>query len=159
MQGVTLVELLTVVAIIAVAITLAAPSFSQVSASNSSRRIAFDLYTALVLARSEAIKRNLSVTIEPADDDWAAGWMICPTAGCAMVGGQEAPIATFGGVKGISVEGPESIQFGRSGRASWDGDDALFVIKPTADSSLDERCVGLDPSGRPYLEKKPSCSS
>ncbi|MGE5154550.1 MAG: Tfp pilus assembly protein FimT/FimU, partial [Bdellovibrio bacteriovorus] len=46
-HGFTLVELLTVVAIIAVAITLAAPSFSQVSASNSSRRIAFDLYTAL----------------------------------------------------------------------------------------------------------------
>ena len=148
-DGFTLIELLTVVSILAISLTLAAPSFTEVIAAQSCRRSAMDLYTTLVLARNEAIKRNQIVTISPKDGGWAAGWTVTD-AGAVSV-------ADYGPLNGIAIAGPDSIQFGRSGRVVGGAAPSL-VVSTTRSESVDERCLGVDLSGRPHLEKKPSCS-
>ena len=137
-------------AIVAISLTLAVPSFSSVVANQSVRTVAWDLYASIVLARSEAIKRNQTVTLAAKNGGWAAGWTVSTPA---------AEIAVYGPARGVEVgNGPDAIQFGRSGRVIGNTSPS-FVISATAVESVDERCLGLDLSGRPYLEKKPLCSS
>ena len=148
--GFTLIELLTVLAVIAISLTLAVPSFSSVVANQSVRTVAWNLYTTMVLARNEAIKRNKTVTLSPKGDGWEAGWTITDSA--------DVTIADFGPVNKVDVKGPGSVLFGRSGRPTWSDGEPPFEISAAEIASIDERCLGLDLSGRPYLEKKPSCS-
>jgi prepilin-type N-terminal cleavage/methylation domain-containing protein len=65
-RGFTLIELLTVVAITAILSAMAAPAFKGLLAGQRVRATSTDLYAALVLARSEAIKRDTQVTLQPA---------------------------------------------------------------------------------------------
>lgn len=57
-SGFTLVELMVVVAVLAVLQTLAAPAFSGLVSSMRLSTAANSLFSSLLLARSEAIKRN-----------------------------------------------------------------------------------------------------
>ena len=84
-RGVTLIELCTALAILAILIGLAAPSFAQLQ-QNATRRAAMDdFWHAIFLARSEAIKRNSVVSLCKSSDgtnctnaspDWAGGWLV-----------------------------------------------------------------------------------
>jgi type IV fimbrial biogenesis protein FimT len=87
-RGFTLIELMVTIAILAILITLAAPSFSNVIRSNRVASQTNALVTALNTARSEASKRGLPVTVCAAKDaafsacsgdaaDWQKfGWMV-----------------------------------------------------------------------------------
>ena len=57
-RGFTLVELVTVIAIIAVIATIAMPDLSNLLVNQRLRGAATDLMSSLIVARSEAIKRN-----------------------------------------------------------------------------------------------------
>lgn len=73
-KGFTLIELMITVAVLAVLVTLAAPSFSEIIASQRIRAAASSLYDTVLLARSEAIKRNTKITVQPNSSDFAKGW-------------------------------------------------------------------------------------
>ncbi|WP_417660587.1 GspH/FimT family pseudopilin [Pseudomonas sp.] len=84
-KGFTLIELMVTVAVLAIVITVAAPSFSNLLADNRASALANELQGALQLARSEAIKRRQNVTVcrsNAAQDDcadgtnWANGWLV-----------------------------------------------------------------------------------
>ncbi len=82
--GSTLLEMLVTLTLLAVLTAAAAPSFSGLLQSNLAAAHAEALMTSLTLARSEAIKRNLRVTLCKSDDgascttegDWAQGWLV-----------------------------------------------------------------------------------
>ncbi len=87
-RGFTLVELLVVLAVGSILLTIAFPGYAFLV--NGSRQVAItnDLVTALHLARSEAIKRGIRVTVcktgdamalTPACDtaaNWQQGWLV-----------------------------------------------------------------------------------
>lgn len=70
-RGLTLVELLVCVAIIALGATLAAPDISAMVANYKVRGAAENLLNGLGYARSEAIRRNSPVTFSLAPTGWA----------------------------------------------------------------------------------------
>ena len=75
--GFTLIELLVVITVTATMLSLAIPSFRNFIGSQRVKAVSYDLTTSLVLARSEAVKRNADVTVAPAAaSDWTQGWSV-----------------------------------------------------------------------------------
>ena len=66
--GVTLIELMVTIAVLAVLVTLAVPSFAGIINSNRLATAANELATSLQLARMEAIRRNAPVTMCASSD-------------------------------------------------------------------------------------------
>src|SRR3970040_2076707 len=75
-RGFTLIEVMGAVALVAILTSLAGSSFVRLIADQRAKAAATDLFTALNVARSEAIKHNLNVTLQPKSGDWAHGWVI-----------------------------------------------------------------------------------
>lgn len=82
--GITLVELLVAIALIGVVLTIAAPNFRTFLLNTRLTSQTNELVLALAYARSEAVKRNLHVTVCSrasntacaASNIWDAGWMV-----------------------------------------------------------------------------------
>jgi type IV fimbrial biogenesis protein FimT len=80
----TMIELMTVLALIAILAAMAAPSFNEIIKSNRLTSQVNDFIAAINLARSEAIKRNQNVilcrsadgTSCAASGGWEQGWMV-----------------------------------------------------------------------------------
>lgn len=84
-RGFSVVELVVTLAVAAVLLAAAIPSFQSVIRSNRMSSQANELLTAFTLARSEAVKRNGTIAVCSADTstspptcgtDWAAGTMV-----------------------------------------------------------------------------------
>lgn len=84
--GFTLIELMVTIAVAAVLLTLAAPSFMDTIRRNSATTQANELLAALHVARSEAVMRGREVAICPRASqasnscggatDWINGWVV-----------------------------------------------------------------------------------
>jgi len=75
-KGFTLIETLTAVAVLAIVLSLAVPSFAEITAVNRTATQTNEFVSMLALARSEAIKRGGQVTVLPAAANWEAGWRV-----------------------------------------------------------------------------------
>lgn len=74
--GFTLIELLVTMAILAVLLSVAVPSFITFQRNSELRGAANDILAGMMFARSEAMKRNANVFMVATDGDWAKGWTI-----------------------------------------------------------------------------------
>jgi type IV fimbrial biogenesis protein FimT len=82
--GFTLIELMVTLAVAAIALGIAIPSFNQTMRNNSSNALGNEFSTALNYARSEAIKRAKRVSICAssngtsclAANNWKQGWLV-----------------------------------------------------------------------------------
>ena len=82
-HGFTLPELLTAVAIVAILAGIAIPTLRQFSANSRTTAANNSLVSALALARSEALRRSMPVTVCASNDsatcagstDWSIGWI------------------------------------------------------------------------------------
>jgi len=83
-HGLTLIELMVTLAVFAIITVLAFPGFRLYQQNSNRVSQINDLVAAFNLARSEAVKRNLSVAVCPSVDqatcsganDWTTGWII-----------------------------------------------------------------------------------
>ena len=75
-KGFTLVELMITIAIAAILLGVAVPSFTNLISSNRLSTQANELITALNLARSEAVKRGQQVVIRKTGAEWENGWQL-----------------------------------------------------------------------------------
>jgi len=151
-RGFTLIELLVVISLLAIMAALAAPSMSQLIAGQRVRAFATDLHLVLVMARTEAIKRNASVTLAPVGGDWNAGWTVADPAGGAT------PLDSHGPSANVSVTSAVTqVVFGSTGRATIApaGGASTFIFTSPTTSKV--RCVSIDSTGRPYVKEAATC--
>jgi len=142
-RGFTLPELLMVVTIIGIIAAYAVPSFNNMMVNERIKGASFEVAAALTLARSEAIKRNGSVTITPTSGTtaWAGGWTT--TAADASV------ITTQGAYpSSIVITGPTSIVYNRSGRSS-SSTTVTLQVGPATGTAVSPRCISVALTGQP----------
>lgn len=142
-RGFTLVELLIAVALLAILAGIALPFYQDIIAEQRNRSAANDLHSALVLARSEAVKRNSQITLGPLGT-WTAGWRIAsPVVG-------EPDLLNHSVVPGITITtAAASITFTASGRAN-----AAVQFELASEINANAvRCLSLGFDGRASVEK------
>ena len=92
--GFTLIELVVVLAIVAISVTLAVPGFREFLMRSTTTTIGNDLAAAFAQARAEAVKRGVYVAVVATSggDDWSSGWGVY--ADSARDGGFATTIVT-----------------------------------------------------------------
>lgn len=144
LRGFTITELMVVLAVIGILTSLAAPSFRELILSQRMKSMASDINSSLMLARSEAVKRNKNVTLSPITaGSWQSGWQIADPDNAGN------NIQVHEAIAGIAATGPDSVIYQSSGRVQGATAPA-FNISATGISS--QRCVSVDLSGRPYMK-------
>jgi len=166
--GFTLIELMVSVAIVALMIGLAVPSYRY---SINSSRISSDsdsLLSALQLARTEAIRRGLSVTVCGSNatgsacsgsNNWKTGWLVFVDlnnnasydAGDTLVRRQSA-LTSANAV--IADNNTSAVRFNREGIASGLANDPVTVtFSPPTNSSTQKRCLVISMAGRMLIQR------
>jgi type IV fimbrial biogenesis protein FimT len=153
LRGYTLIEVLVVIALIAILSGLAAPSFSRLIAQQRGKTIASELFMALTKTRSEALKRNLSVNLSAKAGGWGDGWQILDPGNSTKILEDRGP-ATGAVVTGPS--NPTNVTFTPSGRLPA-GSAATFLVTTTAGGATVYQCISVDPGGRPYMKAAQTC--
>jgi len=142
MRGFTLTELMIVVAVFAVLVGAALPSYNQFVRNQRVKSASFEVFSSLVQARSEAITRNASVTMAPViANTWTSGWTLTD-AGGTVLRSQEA-------IPAIALVGPATVVYNGSGRLAGAG--GAFDLSSTG-SGITNRCITVDLSGRPVTK-------
>jgi type IV fimbrial biogenesis protein FimT len=75
-RGFTLIELMVTVAIAAVLMVVATPSFIQYQRNSELTSVANSLLASINASRSEALKRGRSALVKPTGTGWAGGWIV-----------------------------------------------------------------------------------
>ena len=145
--GFTIAELMLVVAIIGILSALAVPSMRGLIRTQQVKTISFDVFSTLMLARSEAIKRNVNVGVVPNGGNWMNGWTVTDANGNLL---RSQAYASSSG--SITLSGPTSVVYNSAGRLSAAvatpfSLDSPDISQPTRDQNV--RCISLDLSGRP----------
>lgn len=91
--GFTLVEMVVTLLILAILVTVGIPSFSNATLGSRLASSANDLVASAYLARSEAMKRNRSVTLCTSTNGtscatsggWEQGWIVLETASSTVI--------------------------------------------------------------------------
>jgi type IV fimbrial biogenesis protein FimT len=140
--GFTLIEVMVVVAMLAIVSSLVAPSFRAFIGTMNSKSVAFDLINDLTAARSEAIRRNANTTLVPVAGDWAKGWQLRDANGATLR--ERAAMSSS-----LSLTAPAAgVTFRPNGRLSDDTSPAnlRWSVSSTI-AGVTARCVVISPTG------------
>nr|WP_196799746.1 GspH/FimT family pseudopilin [Thioalkalivibrio sulfidiphilus] len=166
--GFTLVELMVTLAIAAIVLTIAVPSFWSIVQNNRASTQANELITALNLARSEAVKRGLPVSICPSSNqtacvasstNWAVGWIVFVDLNNDGVRQTTEPLVRVWGPLsgGATLTGPANIRYQGTGGLPGTAAPAPFQHRVSGCSGNQGRDITLNLTGRASVTTVP-CS-
>lgn len=165
-RGVTLIELLIAISIVAVLTVVAAPSLSGLIWQSRISSQVNDLVGAINLARSEAVKRGTGVTLCRSDDQsscavgaagWETGWIVFsdPNFNATVDNGEiliHAFPALVNGVTATASAGiTSSVTFAGTGRPGALFAGASIEICPPSNADYC-RYVCINAQGRPKVD-------
>ena len=157
-NGFTMVEMIVVLTLVSVLLMIAVPAFRSLILNQGIKTASYDLFAALQLARSEAIKRN-DKTLLKAGASSDGAW----TAGCRVIDSSNNIIRTWNVASNLTIaetanSGATSITFARDGHVSSPAQPPRIQLDPSSSvSGVSTRCVGVDLIGRP-VTKMGGCS-
>jgi type IV fimbrial biogenesis protein FimT len=168
MQGFTLIELMITVVVLAILLALAAPSMGNLVRDQRVKTAVGDVYVALAFARSEAIKRNVTVGVCSHNGssgcqnsaDWATyGWIVyLDVDGNGYPGAVSDILKKQDPLPNLTLTSTAAkIGYQGDGRLvlNMGGDSATgltFAASIAGNTSVTARCVRLDLSGRPNIK-------
>lgn len=167
--GFTLTELMIVVVIVAVLISIAAPGFRSLLERNRLQSAASSLFTSLMLARSEALKRNQPVVVCKSNDgadcdntlNWEDGWIVWADANIKVGKDPNDPLiavndglTTGDTLRSLNGVFANSITYKVDGSASVSGgasaSDTFVLCNADKDTSTG-REIAVERTGRPRI--------
>lgn len=165
--GFTLVEMVITVAVAALLLSVAVPSYRGLMQSSRITAQTNDIVSALHLARSEAVKRGVAVTLCPTTDgstcagatDWTSGWLAFTdhsgTAG--QLDGSDHTLRSWGALSGeATLTGSVSfVRFQPLGVLASPVNLTLSI--PDGGSSGAARTICVSRPGRPYVVHSGGC--
>lgn len=140
--GFTLLEAMIAIAVLAILASLAAPSFKELLAAQRIRLTASDLYSSLLMARSEAMKRNVTAKVEATGGDWQNGWTVKASGITLQTQSAPANVTVTGTVNPVS--------YLYTGRRQAGLDPTFTIYESGATAAA--RCISLSLSGLPQLK-------
>ena len=148
--GFTLYELLITVIVASVIAVYGIPGFQNLMANSRSVTDTNDLITALNVARSEATRRRVPISVCPSTDgamcslstDWSTGWIVITPAAQVL---QTWP-ARNGGA-GVLTANVSNIQFQATGSLAAGANPQLALQLPHC-TGTGRRNVTISPAGR-----------
>jgi len=145
--GFTLIEAMVVMAIMIILASVGLPAMQDMIVNQRIKTTTSDLFSSILRARSEAIKRNTDVSMVPATN-WSTGWTIpSPNAG-------EPALLSLTTRSSVTVAAPAAgITFTPAGRIRGTST-ATFNVSSTSGTP---RCISIDLGGRPNVQPH-SCS-
>jgi type IV fimbrial biogenesis protein FimT len=160
-SGFTLIEMMVTVVLLAVLIAAVAPSFRGVILDNRAATQANALVSSLMLARSEAIKRNARVVICQSDSgatcddsDWTTGWILWADTNADTVIDTGEIVQTQDKLASRFTLTPEpagpSVTYLPDGSLLAAG--SFELLSPDGDADYG-RCIDVDLTGRPRVTK------
>lgn len=167
--GITLVEVLVGLAIVALLTRLAVPSYRFIINSSRISSEVSDLLTTLQFARSEAMRRGVSVSVCAstnasacsASSDWTSGWMAFEDTNSNGAADDNTPVmrshaAITNGDKVQADNSTGSVRFNREGiAAGLAADPVTLTFTPPTNPGLQKRCLAIGVSGR-MLVRQPA---
>jgi len=159
--GFTIIELMIVMVIVGVMVALAGPNIRDLMIRIRVKAAASDLHSSLILARSEAIKRNNVTQVVPVSAaNWAQGWSVqttIPPSPTIITLSQQQSYenVTFTTTNAAyAAAAVANVTFSGNGRETGSaGAGIAFVIQSPGNLQIKARCVVLDPSGRPAVRQ------
>jgi type IV fimbrial biogenesis protein FimT len=146
--GFTVIELLVVIGLVAIVAAVAAPGFTAFLDTQDAKNASMDLVADLTAARSEALKRNTTITVSPVAGNWTKGWQV--KLGATVLRERSSMRS------GLSMTAPGAdVSFISSGRIA-DTElvtTDLFWTIASSRPGVQARCVVITPTGSARAKK------
>ena len=158
--GFTLIELVVTVLILAILVTVGVPSFSDATLGSRLGSYANELVTSAYLARSEAMKRNLPVTLCTSTNGtscavsggWEQGWIVLEASTSTVIEHQQARAPGYKVMaKDASNAAIYSVAFQPTGFGATQA--TFTVCRYLPEAGKQERVVTLSPTGNPAVSR------
>lgn len=166
-RGFTLLELMIVIVVLGVLLSIAVPSFKEMSDRNKLTATTNDLIMALLSARSEAVKYECDVLVDK-NSRWGYGWVASVTSsggtsgctgleilrhetyvGSSTITAGSITISSSANIGGTVINNPGAVKYNSQGRMTWPGGSGTGKFGLALGDQARAVCLTLN--GRPYV--------